>query len=207
MLAAGSDQTAVDRVAAAVDAMASAGILWIQLRLKSLSDRDRLEVGEAVLRRLEGSRVSLWIDDRADLAAVLGARGVHVGQRDLSPKSARAVVGDGTWIGLSCHDVDQVAAADSDPDVDVIAIGPVFATQSKANPDPVVGLGGVREARHRTAKPLVAIGGIDAANAAAVLGAGADSAVMLGAVCRGDVAASSRALVRAAAAGFPVAAD
>ncbi|MEO1083160.1 MAG: thiamine phosphate synthase [Acidobacteriota bacterium] len=192
----------VGTVVEAVDAMAAAGVGWIQLRLKSLTDRERYRIGEAAARRLRGSGAPLWIDDREDLAAVLGADGVHVGQADLSPASVRSVVGDGVWIGLSCHGAEQVAAAERDPDVDVVAIGPVFTTRSKANPDPDVGLEGVRSARLATSKPLVAIGGIDADSAAGVLEAGADSVVMLGAICRGDVAARSRALVAAAGRAF-----
>ncbi|MEM8996808.1 MAG: thiamine phosphate synthase [Acidobacteriota bacterium] len=198
----GADADRVNPIIDAVDAMASAGVGWIQLRLKSLTDRERFRIGDAAVRRLRGTGTSLWIDDRADLAAVLGADGVHVGQADLAPSSVRSVVGDDLWIGLSCHDVGQVAAADRDPEVDVVAIGPVFTTRSKANPDPEVGLDGVRGARSATSKPLVAIGGIDAGNAAAVLAAGADSVVMLGAICRGDVAGRSRDLVAAAAREF-----
>lgn len=94
------------------------------------------------------------------------------------------------WIGLSCHDLDQVRAADADPHVDVIAYGPVFPTRSKASPDPAVGIDGVRRARAATSKPLVAIGGIDPAgdpdSARAVLAAGADTLAVLGALCRAN---------------------
>jgi thiamine-phosphate pyrophosphorylase len=111
------------------------------------------------------------------------------------------VVGGGLWIGQSTHDEEQLMAADGEADVDVIAVGPVFPTASKERPSPVVGLPFVRRARARTAKPLVAIGGIDAGNAAAVLAAGADAVVVLGAVCRGDVGESCRRLLAAAAVG------
>ena len=113
--------------------------------------------------------------------------GVHVGQRDLPPAAARRVVGANVKIGLSTHDEGQFAAADADPEVDVIAVGPVFPTTGKEDPDPVVGLELVRWARERTRKPLVAIGGIGAGNVAAVLAAGADAAAVLGAVCGGGV--------------------
>ncbi|HUF78317.1 MAG TPA: thiamine phosphate synthase, partial [Thermoanaerobaculia bacterium] len=93
---------------------------------------------------------------------------------------------------------DELLAADRDPEVDVIAVGPVFATASKDRPDPVVGLELVRWARSATAKPLVAIGGIDASNVAAVLAAGADAAAVLSAVSTGDVEAAARRLVEAA---------
>lgn len=181
----------------AVTAMADAGVRWIQLRLKRAEDLVRYEIAEACRRRLEGSAAALWIDDRADLAALVGARGVHLGQQDLSPGAARTVVGEATWIGLSCHDLAQVEAAHDDPDVDVVAVGPVFPTRSKRHPDPVIGVAGVAAARRATDKALVAIGGIDLTNAPDVLAAGADTVVMLGAFCRGDVAANSRRLVGA----------
>jgi thiamine-phosphate pyrophosphorylase len=172
---------------AAVAEMAGAGIRWIQVRAKDLSGSAWHAALAACCRTLEGSGVRLWVDDRADLAALFPVEGVHVGQRDLPPAAARRVVGTDVRIGLSTHDEEQFAAADADPAVDVIAVGPVFPTTGKENPDPVVGLSFVRRARERTRKPLVAIGGIDAANVAEVLAAGADAAAVLGAVCRGGV--------------------
>ncbi|HEY2738305.1 MAG TPA: thiamine phosphate synthase [Thermoanaerobaculia bacterium] len=174
---------------AAVAAMAGAGVGWIQVRAKRMSGIELYRTLEACCRAVEGSTSELWIDDRADLAALFPVAGVHVGQADLPPAAARKVVGrmgnSGLRIGQSTHNEEQLAAADEDPDVDVIAVGPVFPTASKERPDPVVGLSFVRRARQRTAKPLVAIGGIDAGNAAEVLAAGADAVVVLGAVCRG----------------------
>src|SRR4051794_2461738 len=172
---------------AAVAEMAGAGIRWIQGRAKDLSRSAWHAALAACCRTLEGSGVRLWVDDRADLAALFPVEGVHVGQRDLPPAAARRVVGGDVRIGLSTHDEEQFAAADADPAVDVIAVGPVFPTTGKENPDPVVGLSFVRRARERTRKPLVAIGGIDAANVSEVLAAGADAAAVLGAVCRGGV--------------------
>lgn len=171
----------------AVAEMAGAGIRWIQVRAKHLSGSGWHAALTACCRALEGSGVRLWVDDRADLAALFPVDGVHVGQRDLPPAAARRVVGGSVRIGLSTHDEEQFAAADADPEVDVIAVGPVFPTTGKENPDPVVGLSFVRRARERTRKPLVAIGGIDAGNVAEVLAAGADAAAVLGAVCRGGV--------------------
>jgi thiamine-phosphate pyrophosphorylase len=179
----------------AVAAMAEAGVRWIQLRAKRLAGSDLYRALEASCRAVEGSGAALWVDDRADLAALFPVAGVHVGQADLPPAAARRVVGPELWIGQSTHGEAQLEAADEDPDVDVIAVGPVFATASKERPDPVVGLELVRWARARTAKPLVAIGGIGAENAAAVLAAGADAVAVLGAVCRGDVAESCRRLL------------
>lgn len=180
--------------------MADNGVRWIQLRAKRLSDRALYAAAEATMRTLEGTGAALWIDDRADVAALVGAAGVHLGRRDLPPAAARAVVGPGVWIGRSTHDAGELAAAAADPEVDVVAVGPVYATAGKERPDPVVGLGLVAAARRATDKPLVAIGGITAETAAAVLAAGADSVAAIGAVCRGDVAANCRRLLAAAAA-------
>src|SRR4051794_18146196 len=174
---------------AAVAGMAEAGGRTLQLRGKRLSGSAWYRAVDGCCRALEGSGVELWVDDRADLAALFPVAGLHVGQRDLPPAAARRVVGDGVRIGLSTHTQAQILAADADGDVDLIAVGPVFPTASKANPDPVVGLAGVGWARAHTKKPLVAIGGIDASNLAAVLAAGADAAVVLGAAAGRDVAA------------------
>jgi thiamine-phosphate diphosphorylase len=205
----------VDALPRAAAAMAAAGVGWIQLRAKPrppappLDDRELYDLVAATVDALAGSGAGLWIDDRADVAALFPVRGVHLGQRDLPPAAARRVVGDGVLIGLSTHDEAQLAAAAADPDVDVVAVGPVFATASKVRPDPVVGLDLVRRARRRleaaaggeARKPLVAIGGIDAGNLAAVLAAGADSAAVLAAACREPVEESCRELLAAAAAG------
>jgi thiamine-phosphate pyrophosphorylase len=188
-------------VPAAVAAMAGAGVRWIQLRAKRLDDRELHRTAEGAARALEGSGAALWIDDRADVAVLVGAAGVHLGQRDLPPAAAREVVGDRVWIGRSTHDADELAAAAGDPEVDVVAVGPVFATASKDDPDPVVGLDFVARARRLTAKPLVAIGGIDERNAAGVLAAGADTVAVIGAVSRGGVTESCRRLLSAVAAG------
>lgn len=185
-------------VPTAVAAMAEEGVRWIQVRGKRLSGSDWYRVLEECCRALSGSGADLWVDDRADLAALFPVAGLHVGQTDLPPGAARRVVGPGVRIGLSTHTEEQVAAAGLDPDVDVIAVGPVFATTGKERPDPVVGLDFVRRTRARTGKTLVAIGGVDAGNVAQVLAAGADFAVVLGAVCRGDVRANCRRLLAAA---------
>jgi|SRR6185369_4689603 len=189
---------------AAVAAMADAGVSWIQIRAKRLPGIAFYRALEECCRAVEGSEAALWVDDRADLAALFPVGGVHVGQTDLPPAAVRLVMGtagDAVRIGQSTHDEEQLAAADANADVDVIAVGPVFPTASKERPDPVVGLSFVRRARERTAKPLVAIGGIDAGNAAQVLAAGADAVVVLGAVCRGSaegIGESCRRLLAAA---------
>jgi thiamine-phosphate pyrophosphorylase len=200
-------------VAEAVAEMAAAGVRSIQIRAKRWSGRQWHEAVEASCRALEGSGAGLWLDDRGDLALLFagaGVSGLHVGQSDLPPGAARRVLGDSPWIGLSTHNESQLIAADADPEVDLIAVGPVFPTTGKTRsdgfdpsgpplpPDPAIGLDFVRWARSRTAKVLVAIGGIDASRAAAVLAAGADAAVALGAACRGDVRSNCRRLIAAA---------
>lgn len=182
----------------AVAAMATAGIQWIQVRAKGLRDADWL----ALLRRCAALRrrrpFALWVNDRADLAHLVAADGVHLGQNDLPPEAVRAVVGRAMWIGRSCHDLRQVELAEADPDVDVIALGPIFATASKTSPEPVVGIECLRQARARTGKALVAIGGIDGDRLPGILRAGADGAAMIGALCRGPVEENSRRVVRRA---------
>jgi thiamine-phosphate pyrophosphorylase len=135
------------------------------------------------LRRITLDRATLIINDRVDLCLAADANGVHLGQDDLSPEAARRIfdqVKDGKTrlIGFSTHNLAQVIAADALP-IDYIAIGPVFATGSKANPDPVVGLEGVRQARRVTKKPLVAIGGITRQNCSQVKAAGADAVAVI----------------------------
>ena len=122
--------------------------------------------------------VRLIMNDRADLCLAAAFDGVHVGQDDLSPEAVRALIGPNQWLGISTHNPEQLRDADL-TSADYLAIGPVFATSSKQNPDPVVGVEGVRRARALTRKPLVAIGGITRANAASVIEAGADSAAVI----------------------------
>ena len=189
------------RLESAVAEMADCGLRWIQIRAKGLADDELYRLAEACCRRLEGSGAALWINDRPDVAALLPVAGVHLGQDDLPPRAARGVVGPGLWLGRSTHGEEQLAAADRDAAVDVIALGPIFATTGKREPDPVVGLDLLARCRGRTRKPLVAIGGIGAENLAGVLAAGADSAAVLGAVCRGDLRRNCRRLLAAAGEG------
>ena len=153
------------------------GVTLLQYRNKSGNARQMLAQGRELRRRLGGS-IKLIMDDRADLCLAAGFDGVHVGQEDLSPAGARKVIGERLWLGVSTHNPEQVAEADK-TSADYIAVGPVFSTASKANPDPVVGLEGVRKARALTRKPLVAIGGINRANCRTVIEAGADSVAVI----------------------------
>lgn len=154
------------------------GATILQYRAKKLGPREMLSHARE-LRRVLGPDFPLFMNDRADLCLAAGFDGVHVGQDDLSPQGARKVVGDQRWVGVSTHNVEQLRIADQAP-VDYVAIGPVFQTGTKENPDPVVGLEGVRIARSLTSKPLVAIGGITRFNAREVLSAGADSVAVIG---------------------------
>ena len=153
------------------------GVTLLQYRNKTVDAREMLEQSRELRRRL-GNTVTLIMDDRADLCLAADFDGVHVGQEDLSPAGARKVIGEKRWLGVSTHNPDQVAEADK-TSANYIAIGPVFSTTSKANPDPVVGLEGVRKARALTRKPLVGIGGINRANCRSVIEAGADSVAVI----------------------------
>jgi len=157
--------------------LASAGVTLVQYRNKQGSARQMLSHARE-LRRVFTSPAILIMNDRADLCLAADCDGVHLGQDDLSAEGARSLLGLKRWIGISAHNVEQVRAADQ-TGADYIAIGPVFSTSSKANPDPLVGLEGVQAARQHTRKPLVAIGGIKRENCRDVIQAGADSVAII----------------------------
>jgi thiamine-phosphate pyrophosphorylase len=166
----------VERLLEFVGELRSAGVELIQYRNKRGGAREMLQHGRELRRVAKGAR--LIMDDRADLALAAEWDGVHVGQEDLSPEGARAIVGERLWVGVSTHNPEQVSEAAKAP-VDYVAVGPVFATATKENPDPVIGLEGVRRARELTSKRLVAIGGITRANCRSVIEAGADSVAVI----------------------------
>ena len=153
------------------------GVTLLQYRNKSDNASAMLEQARE-LKRQAGPRVKLIMNDRADLCIAAEFDGVHLGQDDLSPEGARRVIGDKLWLGVSTHNPDQLKAADA-TSTDYVAIGPVFPTTSKRNPDPAIGLEGVRKARTLTRKPLVAIGGITRSNCRSVIEAGADSVAVI----------------------------
>src|SRR5437762_3631575 len=155
----------------------AAGCELMQYRNKDSNARQALDQATNLRQRL-GASVKLIMNDRADLCLAAQFDGVHVGQDDLLPESARRVIGPNRWLGVSTLNPEQVAEADR-TSADYIAIGPVFATVSKANPDPIVGLPGVRRARDLTRKPLVAIGGITRQNCTSIIEAGADSIAVI----------------------------
>ena len=158
--------------------LAAAGVRLMQYRDKSASARHLLQTSRELVSSLTSHGVSLVVNDRPDVAALAGAAGVHVGQEDLEPEQVRAVVGKEIWVGVSTHNLDQFrrAAATS---ADYIAVGPIFATTSKQNPDPVVGLEFISQVRTLTDKPIVAIGGITLERAASVIAAGADCVAVI----------------------------
>jgi len=191
-----------DDLLSAAGELVAGGCRLLQYRNKSGNARVMLEQARA-LRKLFGNRdlisqgqnpnfsqkrgeverplqssVRLIMNDRADLCLAADFDGVHVGQEDLSPESVRRIIGPDRWLGVSTHNPEQLREADLTP-ADYLAIGPVFATSSKQNPDPVVGPEGVRRGRTLTRKPLAAIGGITRANAASVIEAGADSVAVI----------------------------
>ncbi len=157
----------------------SAGVRLIQFRDKEASSKQLYETCAELKALLRDSGCSLIVNDRADVARAIDADGVHLGQDDLPVEMARLVLGADRWVGFSTHSLEQVVAADRST-ANYIAFGPIFPTASKINPDPVVGLQGLREARRATKKPLVAIGGITLRNAGEVLAAGADSLAVIG---------------------------
>jgi thiamine-phosphate pyrophosphorylase len=157
--------------------LVAGGVTLLQYRNKSGNARQMLEQARELKRCLPAS-VKLIMNDRADLCLAAGFDGVHVGQDDLSPEGARAVIGDRLWVGVSTHNTKQLAEADK-TSADYLAIGPVFETRSKATPDPVIGLDGVRQARALTRKPLVAIGGVARENCRPVIEAGADAVAVI----------------------------
>jgi thiamine-phosphate pyrophosphorylase len=172
----------IEALLSAAEELLAGGVTLLQYRNKSANAREMLEQARELKRRLGGS-VKLIMNDRADICLAAGFDGVHVGQEDLSPQGARKVIGDRLCLGVSTHNAEQILEAD-ETSADYIAIGPVFSTASKVNPDPVVGLDGVRKARALTQKPLVAIGGINRANCRSVIEAGADSVAVISDVMR-----------------------
>lgn len=162
-----------------IRALAEAGCRFAQIREKSAATR---VIYEEVLNALEIANahgLKLIVNDRVDVAIAAKAHGVHLGQDDLPPAEARKLLGGDAIIGYSTHSVEQAVLASNMP-IDYLAIGPVFATTTKENPDPVVGLDGIRQVRDAIGDlPLVAIGGIGINNLAEVLAAGAGSVAIV----------------------------
>jgi thiamine-phosphate pyrophosphorylase len=160
--------------------MARAGVGIVQFRDKVGAPQDVLRCAAEISTLFEGMGTLLIMNDRPDLAVIAGWNGVHVGDKDMPSCDARVVMGVAKhWVGVSTHTDAQVVEAETGC-ADYVAVGPVFATSSKADAEPVVGLEGVRRARALTSKPIVAIGGITRENARSVMDAGADSVAVIG---------------------------
>lgn len=166
----------------AAEELVSGGATLVQYRNKHGSPDEILECASQLKRRI-GKAAKLIMNDRADLCLAAGFDGIHVGQDDLLPGTVREIIGFDLLLGVSTHNPSQVVEADS-TSADYVAIGPIFTTANKANPDPVIGLEGVRLARGLTQKPLVAIGGITRENCRQVIEAGADSVAVIGDLVR-----------------------
>jgi thiamine-phosphate pyrophosphorylase len=185
-----------------VRALGRGGARLIQLRAKELRDLALVDLASQAVAAARAVGALLVVNDRPDVARIVGAHGVHVGQDDLPPQACRRVLGEDVLVGLSTHNLAQLEAAAGEP-VDYVAVGPVFATRSKAAPDPVVGLellGRARRllARSRTHKPLVAIGGISLSNARAVVEAGADGVAVVSALMQAEDLAAAFGELQAA---------
>ncbi|MFI5104572.1 MAG: thiamine phosphate synthase [Terriglobales bacterium] len=168
--------------------LAGAGVELIQIRDKKASTRKLYDASKRLAETLAPAGVRIIVNDRADIAAMIGAGGVHVGQDDLPVEAARKICRSARWVGVSTHNLEQLREANR-TSADYIAVGSIFPTATKENPDPVVGLGLLRAARELTKKPLVAIGGITIESAEAVYRAGADSvAVVRDLISAGDPA-------------------
>ena len=158
--------------------LAEGGARLIQLREKKASPREFYEAATEAIAVARTLGIKIIINDRLDIAIAVGADGVHLGQDDLLVEEARRLIGPDKIIGFSTHNLKQALEADSLP-ADYIAIGPVFQTSTKENPDPTTGLDLVREVKLRVAKPIVAIGGITLERARSVFDAGADSLAII----------------------------
>ncbi|MFZ0821924.1 MAG: thiamine phosphate synthase [Candidatus Acidiferrales bacterium] len=200
--------------------LANSGVELIQYRNKNSTSRALFEISSRIAHELEETSVRFIVNDRADVARLSGAGGVHVGQEDLPVEAARAVCGNGEgnnagnsagksasnsatsghlWVGVSTHTLEQVRAAEA-TSADYIAIGPIYATATKEKPDAVVGVEFIRRARELTRKPLVAIGGITVERAREVFRAGADCvAVARNLFCAADPAVQVKEYIAVAA--------
>jgi len=175
-----------------IERLAAGGATLIQLREKHGSPREfyRMALDAMITARRLG--VQIIVNDRVDIAIAVDADGVHLGQDDLPPERARLLIGDSRIIGFSTHSLEQALAADLAP-VDYLAIGPIFQTASKENPDPIVGVAALSTIKAQITKPLVAIGGITLGTTSQVISAGADSvAIIAGLLSAKDITAQTR---------------
>jgi len=178
--------------------LSEGGASLIQLREKDLPAGDFYWEAKSALSAARGKGVQIIVNDRVDVALAVRADGVHLGQDDLPPEAARRLLGRDAIIGFSTHSVEQARKALSLP-IDYLAVGPIFQTTTKQDPDPEIGLEGLRAVRSAIGNfPLVAIGGIDLSNSVAVLQAGADSVALIRALLLhpSEIEATTRSLLQ-----------
>ena len=189
----------LDPVAQARAACAG-GAAVVQLRAKRSGDREALALADAIRRLTRRAGALFFVNDRFDLALAAEADGVHLGQEDLPPAAVPERLRARLLVGRSTHTEAELLAARGEP-VDYVAFGPVFGTRSKVSPHDARGLARVADAARAAApRPLVAIGGIDAGNAASVVAAGARAIAVISAVAAApDPEAAARALASAVA--------
>jgi thiamine-phosphate pyrophosphorylase len=161
------------------------GCAALQLRAKSGEPAAIASLARALHARCRAASVPFVVNDDVELAAAIGAEGVHLGQNDVAIETARTRLPDHVVIGLSTHSPAQALAAQA-RGANLIGVGPVFATRSKQDPDPMIGLSGLRAIRAAVQLPIVAIGGIAADNAASVAACGVELAAAIGALCGAD---------------------
>ncbi|MGF6226508.1 thiamine-phosphate pyrophosphorylase [Inquilinus ginsengisoli] len=188
-------------VAAVAAAAARGGVTIVQLRDPDATTRDLIAAAGALQAALAPHRVKLVINDRVDVALAVGADGVHLGDRDMPAATARRLLGPGRIVGVTVHDAAEARAVDTEI-ADYAGIGPVFATTTKAEARPAIGVDGFRALRRLVPLPAVGIGGIDAARTADVVAAGADGVAVVSAICAApDPEAAARAISAAVAEG------
>jgi thiamine-phosphate pyrophosphorylase len=172
------------------------GVTMVQLRDDKTPTPELIELARRLKGILAPAGVPLVVNNRLDVALGADADGLHVGQADTPPAEARARLGPDPILGLSVTDPAQLAAVDSAL-VHYLGVGPIFATSTKPDAAPAMGLSGLAATRAGTALPIIAIGGIDATNAAAVIRAGADGIAAVSAICAaGDPSSAAIALAR-----------
>jgi len=168
-----------------VEAAVRGGVTAVQLRDKNCSTRDFIQLGRQLKELLTPLHVPLIVNDRVDIALAIGADGVHIGQQDMDYQLARKLLGPGALIGLSIETIEQARAAAAF-DVDYLGVGPVFATATKMDAAPPLGVVGLARVRALAPHPIVAIGGIGTENVGQVIHSGADGVAIVSAICAAD---------------------
>jgi len=186
-------------IKALVEELARAGVRLVQLREKKMSSRELFRDAQELLELSRSYRMTIIVNDRADIAWLTGAQGVHLGQEDLPLAEVRKILGPSKIIGCSTHNLDQALEAQRST-ADYVAIGPIYATASKENPDPIVEWNDLKKIRQKVVKPLVAIGGITTKNAGDLFDLGIDSvAVIRDVLCAPDIGGKIEEFLKLAA--------